>query len=234
MMPKTPQAEAANPGRALREIRNENRWTLAEVSARTGLPISTLSKVENGKLSLSYDKLVRISQGLGIDIARLFSTDLAYASAAQATGGRRIVTRAGEGQEIVTDNYRHIFPAAELLHRRFNPIVAELKANSIEEFGELIRHEGEEFTYVVSGSVDFYSDAYAPTRLEIGDAVYFDSRMGHAYIRASKGVCRIVTVCTAETLEIAQPAAPTARPRGQTPPAKIAEPVVVRAKVKGT
>ena len=63
---------ADNPGLVLRQIRTENDWTLAQVSQKVGLPVSTLSKVETGKMSLSYDKLLKISRGLNIDIARLF------------------------------------------------------------------------------------------------------------------------------------------------------------------
>jgi transcriptional regulator with XRE-family HTH domain len=186
----------AKPGLALRQLRRERHWTLAEVSRRTGLPVSTLSKVENDKLSLSYDKLVRICQGMEIDIARLFAPSLAGSGETQANG-RRIITRAGEGRQIDTDNYRHLYPAADLLNKRFNPIIAELRASSLEEFGELVRHPGEEFAFIVEGSVDFHSELYATTRLETGDSIYFDSGMGHAYVKASPGPCRVLSICSA-------------------------------------
>jgi transcriptional regulator with XRE-family HTH domain len=194
-MPKT-NASTAKPGRALREIRKQKQWTLAEVSRRTGLPVSTLSKVENDKLSLSYDKLVRICQGLEVDIARLFGSAAGPAEQVQVTG-RRIVTRAGEGKQIFTDTYSHLYPAAELLNKQFNPIIAEPRARSLAEFGELIRHPGEEFAIVLEGSIDFYTELYAPSRLEVGDSVYFDSNMGHAYIRASEGPCKVLSICSA-------------------------------------
>ncbi|WP_397586105.1 helix-turn-helix domain-containing protein, partial [Sphingorhabdus sp.] len=41
-----------DPGRVLRSLRAERGWTLAELSSRTGLPVSTLSKVENNKMAL--------------------------------------------------------------------------------------------------------------------------------------------------------------------------------------
>jgi transcriptional regulator with XRE-family HTH domain len=194
-MPKTMSGNVAKPGMALRQIRKEKQWTLAEVSRRTGLPVSTLSKVENDKLSLSYDKLVRICQGLEVDIARLFSPGLTQGAQSQATG-RRIITRAGEGKEIFTDNYNHIYPAAELLSKRFNPIIAELRATSLEEFGELVRHPGEEFAMVLEGTVDFCTELYAPARLEVGDSVYFDSGMGHAYLRVGDQPAKVLSICS--------------------------------------
>ncbi|HLK23618.1 MAG TPA: XRE family transcriptional regulator [Caulobacteraceae bacterium] len=200
-MAKTPKPAVAKPGAVLRRLRLEHNWTLAEVSRRTGLPVSTLSKVENDKLSLSYDKLVRIAQGLEIDIARLFATELTDQPGALPQG-RRIITRAGEGRRIDTENYRHLYPAADLLNKRFNPIIAEPLATSLEAFGELIRHPGEEFTLVIQGAVDFYSEHYAPTRLEAGDSVFFDSRMGHAYIKANKGKCQVLSICSATEAQL--------------------------------
>ena len=200
-MARRPKEAVAKPGAVLRRIRLEHNWTLAEVSRLTGLPVSTLSKVENDKLSLSYDKLVRIAQGLDLDIARLFAIEVPTVSEA-APHARRIITRAGEGRRIDTDNYRHLYPAADLLNKRFNPIIAEPRATSLEEFGELIRHPGEEYTLVIQGAVDFHSEHYAPTRLAAGDSVYFDSRMGHAYIKASKGKCQVLSICSATEAQL--------------------------------
>ncbi|MGH8114432.1 MAG: helix-turn-helix domain-containing protein [Rhodanobacteraceae bacterium] len=185
----------ASPGLALRALRKRKNWTLADVGTRTGLPVSTLSKIENGKMSLSYDKLTRLSAGLEIDIAQLFDADT---SAPPSTiSGRRIVTRAGGGLAIETENYGHLYLVADLLHKRFIPLIAELHTRSLAEFGELIRHSGEEFTFVLDGTVEVHTDLYAPTRLETGDSIYFDSGMGHAYIAVGAGRCRVLSICSA-------------------------------------
>ena len=64
--------EATHPGAALRRIHYERGWALTEVSRLSGLSVSTRSKIENLKLSLSYDKLVRLCEGLDVDITRFF------------------------------------------------------------------------------------------------------------------------------------------------------------------
>src|ERR1700744_6227798 len=94
---------AARPGAALRALRTQRGWTLAEVSKRTDLPVSTLSKIENDRMSLTYDKLARISAGLGVDIAQLFTPQIVGLPG--AVSGRRSVTLAGQGQIIETENY---------------------------------------------------------------------------------------------------------------------------------
>jgi transcriptional regulator with XRE-family HTH domain len=202
----------AHPGAALKALRRKHGWTLAEVSRRTGLPVSTLSKIENDRMSPTFDKLSRISTGLQIDIAALFEGG-AGAEAQTAASGRRCIVRAGEGKAIETKNYSHLYPAWDLLNKRIIPIVAELHARSLEEFGELIRHPGEEYAYVLEGEVDLYTSVYAPLRLKTGDSIYFDSGMGHAYIAAAEGPCRVLSLCSAPERQLI--AASAGRPRAE-------------------
>jgi transcriptional regulator with XRE-family HTH domain len=199
----------SRPGAALRKLRTRKGLTLAEVSRRTGLPLSTLSKVENDKMSLTYDKLVRIAEGLEIDIEALFAGE--SEAPPSAPSGRRSVARLGEGAAIDTPQYDYLYTAAELLQKQFVPILIDVKARSIDEVGELSRHGGEEYVYVVEGAVEMFSDLYAPTRLATGESIYFDSGMAHAFIAAAPGPCRILSICShPETPRVPQSdAAPT-------------------------
>ena len=204
----------AKPGAVMKALRRKNGWTLADVSRRTGLPLSTLSKIENDKMSLSFDKLLRLSGGLGVDISALFNGE-AVEDGPPGASGRRSIIRAGEGKAIETPNYSHLYPAWELLNKRIIPIIAEPHARSLEEFGELIRHPGEEYAFVLEGAVDLYTSLYAPVRLNTGDSIYFDSGMGHAYIAVGEGPCRILSLnSTPETQLIA---ASAGRPRAEAP-----------------
>ncbi len=207
----------AHPGAALKALRTQRGWTLAEVSRRTGLPISTLSKIENERISLSYDKLALLSASLSVDIAQLFAPPLGRMQGALI--GRRSYTPLGQGQVIETGNYGHIYPAADFLNKRFIPIIAELRARSLEEFGELIRHPGEEYAYVLEGTVLFHTELYAPLTMRKGDSIYFDSGMGHAYLAAEAGPCRVLSICSGpesqlrEALQRESPAKPAPRNR---------------------
>ena len=207
-----PARSVAKPGAVLKALRRKHGWTLAEVSRRTGLPTSTLSKIENDKMSLTFDKLARVSAGLHVDIATLFNGE-GSTEAHPGANGRRSITRAGQGKAIETQNYSHLYPAAELLNKSIIPIVAELRARSLEEFGELVRHPGEEYAYVLEGEVDLYTSLYAPVRLKAGDSIYFDSGMGHAYIAAGEGPCRVLSLCSAPETQLI--AATAGRPRAE-------------------
>lgn len=184
----------AHPGSALKALRTQRGWTLAEVSRRTGLPVSTLSKIENERISLTYDKLALLSASLSVDISQLFAPPLGLMQGAVI--GRRSYTPGGQGQVIETGNYGHTYPAADFLNKRFIPIIAELRARTLEEFGELIRHPGEEYAYVLEGTVLFHTELYAPLTMRKGDSIYFDSGMGHAYLAAEPGPCRVLSICS--------------------------------------
>jgi hypothetical protein len=76
------------------------------------------------------------------------------------------------------------------------------RARSLEEFGPLLRHAGEEYFLVTSRSVEVHTEFYAPEILHEGDGIYLDSTMGHAYLntgaKPAKGVC----LCTSETPDL--------------------------------
>jgi transcriptional regulator with XRE-family HTH domain len=189
----------STPGDTIRAIRKKLGLTLNEVGRRTGMAVSTLSKLEKGRVSLSFDKLLSISKALGVDMAELIEPAPHHEGATTGLRGRRVVQRAGEGQLVETRSYRQVYLATELLNKRMTPIVVELRARSMEEFreefGGLIRHPGEEFVHVLDGELEFHSELYAPLRLAAGDSMYFDSEMGHAYLNASDPPCRVVVSC---------------------------------------
>ena len=185
----------AKPGAALRAFRRKQGWTLAEVSKKTGLPASTLSRIETDQISPTNDQLSRLSVGLCIDMAQLLSGDMDEAKPLQTA--RRSVNRAGEGQILDTPMQSLRYLSVDLTNKQFAPIIGEIKAHSLEEAGEFHRHHGEEFIFVVSGELELHSESYTPLRLRAGDSVYFDSGMAHAYVAAGNEPCKILSICTA-------------------------------------
>lgn len=190
----TKPAPIPHPGRVLRAARLEQGLTLRALAARLDMPFSTLSKLENGKMAMTYDKLVRLAQGLEIDIASLIATAVPEEKPPAALG-RRSVSRAGDREGATTDRYAHLYPAGDLLDKMMVPIIIDVKARSVEEIGGLVRHLGEEYLYILSGTMELHSDLYAPLRLNAGDSVYFDSGMAHCYVRVGESPCQVLSVC---------------------------------------
>lgn len=199
-------------GAALRGLRARHGWTLSYVSGRTGLSITTLSKVENDRISLSYDKLVRLSEGLEIDIEELFV--LPGQNVGQAVvSGRRSINPAGGGTLVATRNYDYRYLSSDLVHKKFIPIETDIRARTLEEFGPLVKHTGEEFVYVLEGEIEVHTELYAPFVLKAGESVYLDSSMGHAYLARSERLCRIIGVCSASEMQFCEPAPTKSQPR---------------------
>lgn len=181
------------PSRAIQNARLAQGLSLRALSARAGLPYSTLSKLENGKMSLTYDKLIRLAQALNVDLKDIIvSEDQPVAPVAI---GRRSVIRAGEELEAQSERHAHHYPAAELLGKMMVPIIIDVQARSVEELGGLVRHGGEEYLYVLRGTMELHSDLYTPLSLGPGDSVYFDSGMAHAYVRTGTERCTVLSVC---------------------------------------
>lgn len=183
-----------NIGVTLKSLRKERGWTLAQMSESTGVPLSSLAKMEKGQLSPTYDQLIKISEGLSIDIAELFATG--KAAEKPSAGGRRSVNRAGEGAIVEGAGQILRFLSSDLLDKDFCPMISDLKCRSLEDFGEMLRHPGEEFVYVIEGTFELHTEFYAPVCLHAGESIYFDSSMGHAYIAVGEEACRVLSICS--------------------------------------
>jgi transcriptional regulator with XRE-family HTH domain len=170
-------------GSLLRALRTRNDWTLKEMSQRCGIPLSTLSKVENDRLSLTYDKLLLISQRLNIRMSELFAEDARNAPEPAITA-RRSIGKIDDAVRVTTPNYDYFYLCPELRRKRMIPVLTRVRAKTIEEFGELVRHSGEEYIHVLEGRAEVHTEFYDPIVLEAGESVYIDSNMGHAYIAA--------------------------------------------------
>ena len=171
-------------GRLLRDLRARNGWTLKEMSERTKIPVSTLSKVEHDRLTLTYDKLLQVSEGLKTPLAELFADPTVSTSADPAVTARRSLGFLADAVRVNTKNYDYYYLCPELRRKRMIPILTRIRAKSPEEFGELVRHSGEEYIYVLKGAIKVFTEFYDPVVLNSGESIYIDSNMGHAYVTA--------------------------------------------------
>ncbi|PEQ14064.1 XRE family transcriptional regulator [Novosphingobium sp. PC22D] len=169
-------------GAVLRGIRAERGWTLKEMSAQSGIPVSTLSKVEHDRLTLTYDKLQQLSRRLNMRMSDLFAEDR-QADPPPVTA-RRSIGSLDKAFRVETDNYDYHYLCTDLRRKRMIPILTRIRARSTEEFGDLVRHHGEELIYVIEGRIVAHTEFYDSVELGPGESIYIDSTMGHAYLVA--------------------------------------------------
>jgi transcriptional regulator with XRE-family HTH domain len=177
-------------GVAVRKLRLSKGWTLQQLSQKSGVPLSTLSKLELGQSSLTYDKILRICRALDVDPGLSI---LQQASVTQTPSGRRAVTRAGEGHEAPFGPHTVKAAAHDLLSKSFAPMVVTLAPGEprTNHRGTL---PGEVYLYVLEGAALLHTDVYAPLKLNPGDAVFFDGSTEHALHAAHEKPCRALMV----------------------------------------
>ncbi len=182
-------AEPLDLGSRVRELRKARDWTLEQAATQAGLARSTLSKIENGQMSPTYEALKKLATGLGISVPQLFTPP----QRDQITG-RMAVTRDNEGAAHATATYEHDLLAETLTRKKMLPYRARVRARSIDEFDGWVRHDGEEFLYVLTGVIRLYTEFYEPVEMRRGDSAYYDATMGHNVVSVSQDDATILWV----------------------------------------
>jgi mannose-6-phosphate isomerase-like protein (cupin superfamily)/DNA-binding XRE family transcriptional regulator len=182
-------------GARIREARKARGLTLQELSERSGVALSTISKAERGDIALTYEKFAGLAQALGLEFEQLL--------------GRRRTPDAGPVQPISptftpsggqviydTPNYEYGMLADALTGKRMLPMRAHIRARSVDDFPDYIRHPGEEFVFVLGGEIELRFENGQAFRLAPGDSLYFDSAVGHVYLSVSEEPAEILACCT--------------------------------------
>ncbi|MEC7257229.1 MAG: XRE family transcriptional regulator [Pseudomonadota bacterium] len=182
-------------GKRVRRLRKGRDQTLAELARLSGVSVSTISKIENDALSPTLDVILKLCDGLAVDIGDLVSEG--DGTQPDATPNSRFsVARKDSGVLFDTPNYDYLYLCPDVKRKQMVPILARVKARSMTEFGTLFSHGGEEFLFVLKGEINVHSAFYETVRLGQGDGVYLDSSMGHAYVSANGQDAEVLCICT--------------------------------------
>ncbi len=176
-------------GARVRELRRARGWTLEQAATHAGLARSTLSKIENGQMSPTYDALKKLAGGLAISVPQLFTPP-----SRNQVMGRMAVTKSGEGQAHPTTTYEHELLAPGLVQKTMLPYRATIRARSFDDFDGWVRHDGEEFLYVLTGIARLYTEFYEAVDLRRGDSAYYDASMGHNVVSLSEDDATVLWV----------------------------------------
>lgn len=183
--------KAGSIGDNLKALRGERQLTIAQMAQVSGTSAASISRIENGRLSPTYEVIVKLANALDVDVGELF-----YYRERRALSGWRTLTRSGQGDIVETPNYRFELLCSDMVSKDFLVFSTTVLNTSIDEFGELQRHAGHEQIVVQEGEVEVWTEHYAPTRLKPGDSMSFDSQMGHAVISTSPALARILWICS--------------------------------------
>jgi quercetin dioxygenase-like cupin family protein len=152
-------------GQKIKQVRSKKNITLDTIANDTGFSIDYLKKIEAGKKIPPVGALLQIARALEID-----STFFLREQASAVQDRVRAYTKR-------TDNYAYttLTPGAENKHlKAFKVAIEPLQDHE----GVGYQHEGEEFVYVLSGSVEIAVGEHINV-LEEGDSLHFNSGIRH-------------------------------------------------------
>jgi len=160
-------------GGHLKVLRAARGMTLDRLAVATGLTKSYLSKIQNSRKLPPIATLSRIAQALGTGIGSFFGDILeAREGASIVRGNERLpVVRGG-----TAFGYDYVSLAHKRLSKRMEPFVFTFPSKIDRHV--FFDHGGEEFVFILSGTVEFQVGDERWT-LEEGDSIYFDAAIPH-------------------------------------------------------
>ncbi len=178
--------EIAERIRGLRELLN---FTPAEMAEAAGISEKEYLSCENAETDFSFTFLYKCADKLGVDIVELLTGEnphLSFYSIIRKGNGLDIKRRPGL-------KYGHLgYLFKQKLAEPFlvdAPYIEEEQNQPI----PLSYHEGQEFDYILSGSLKVQMEGHTEI-LNEGDAIYYDSSRGHGMIATAGKPCQFLAI----------------------------------------
>ena len=182
-------------GEKIRELRQQKRLTLQELSELTTLSKPLLSQIENQQVIPPLATLLKIAKGLKVDI-HFFFADAGNSQKYVLTRRENVredekVPRPAVNEAVRPYTYHSL--AQGLRHKHMEPFLVEFENREWDD-SLFFKHEGdEEFVYVTEGELDFhYGDEVL--RMRSGDSIYYDSGQPHGWVAVGERNARAVAI----------------------------------------
>jgi transcriptional regulator with XRE-family HTH domain len=180
-------------GKKITTMREAKRMSVRDVSERAGLHVEQIERIEKGIEFPSMAPLIKIARTLGVRLGTFLDDQENLGPVIR----RRTDTVASlDFSNDEVQGHRHMTYhslANDKSGRHMEPFLIEVSPSSKDDMFRLSSHEGEEFIYVIEGSVEIN---YGTTTylLEAGDSIYYDSIVTHHVHAADDRTARILGV----------------------------------------
>jgi len=157
-----------NLGMTIKKLRKNQKLTLKNLAEETGFSISFLSQLERGKSSATLESLKKISQALGVEPGFFFK---------DSSENKELIHRdALETQHMKKHKIYYKSLHNSITNPAFSPQLVILEPQQNE--GNLIKHAGQEFLYVLEGELTVQIDNKSYI-LKPSESIMFDSSDDH-------------------------------------------------------
>ncbi len=175
-------------GGRLKKIREEKGLSIAQLSQLTGFEQEMLADIESGAVCPQLGTVIKLSKALDSAIQKLISDEGEHLYVVTRQDERKEITRSTtkKGQRAA---YTYMSLAPEVKGRHMEPLIVELEAMPDEERSI---HQGDEFIYVLQGTVtlDIGDDHF---ELTPGDSAYYLSTTPHL-LTAKEGKAKVLAI----------------------------------------
>jgi DNA-binding transcriptional MerR regulator/mannose-6-phosphate isomerase-like protein (cupin superfamily) len=180
------QPRSSSVGARLRRMRMNYGYSLAQVAREAGVSVGFLSAVEREQMSASVSTLRKLARFYQLNILSLFNPSDANPGRVQPN--ERKVLNAGPGVRMELLAWGNTMMEPHLF--RIAPAASS---------GESYAHEGEEFLYILRGTLEISLDNGETARLREGDSFYFESSNAHHWKNPGKSETLVLWVNTPPT-----------------------------------
>jgi transcriptional regulator with XRE-family HTH domain len=159
-------------GKRLNRIRKSRGLSQRELASRAGVTNSTISLIEQNKVSPSVGSLKKVLDGFPMSLGEFFTLG-------EASAPEDVVFKAGEQPDLGQGDIGYFLIGAGRTNRRMT-VMREVMACGADTGEDMLSHEGEEGGVVISGRLQLTVDDVTYV-LGPGDGYYFDSRRPHRF-----------------------------------------------------
>lgn len=159
-------------GEKIKSIRKNKGIKIKQLSTRSGLTESSISMIENGKISPSITTINKIAMALSVHPIEFFEIE---------KHKKWVVTRKGKRDRL---QFESVDNAMEFLIKdgrgSKNEIYISYLGPNQKSFEEYVTHDGYKFGYVLSGSIEVEL-GNEKVRLNDGDTIFFEAVIPHLW-----------------------------------------------------
>lgn len=173
-------------GGRLRALRTMRGISQRELAKRCGVTHSSLSLIEQGKVSPSVSSLKKILDAIPISVGDFFTMDMESRD--------QVFYAADELADMGSGDVIYKLVGANRDSRALSFMIETYPAGT-DTGREMIAHQGEEAGVVLEGEIEI--TVGADTRvLGPGESYYFDTNVPHRFRNPNQTACRLVSCCT--------------------------------------
>lgn len=173
----------------IRGLRNDLEISASEMAVLVEMTEEEYMNYEAGKRDFYFTFLYKVAARLSLDISELItgsSPTLSVYTHVKKGKGLRIERRKGLKYQSLAYRFKN---------RNTEPFLVEAVYDEAADKGEVLQrgHEGQEFDYILSGSLKVKIDDHEFT-MEEGDSVYYDASHKHGMVATKGETCVFLAV----------------------------------------